>query len=215
MTAPFLVPCLVQLRDQFNHEFPDRAKGADGWIGDNAHATENPSSDHNPNIKGQVRAIDITTDLKRPGISLWDVCEMLRGSPRLEYIIHMRKIASRSHGWTWRTYTGTADPHTNHAHFSARADGTGYNDKSPWGLEELMTKDELRAAVQAELAEFFAVGKQDDGSQTSLIGRHALSQGIPPNGISGEPRQPAYKVIGDTHRLAVETAAKVDALITK
>lgn len=149
--APYLVPCLVQLRSQFNWEFPTRAKGADGWIGDNAHATENPTSDHNPDIKGRVRAIDITTDLNRPGVSLWDVCEMLRqrqasgADNRLEYIIHMGKIASRSHGWTWRTYTGTSDPHTGHAHLSARHDGTGYTNEHPWGLEDIVTKSEFLA----------------------------------------------------------------------
>jgi hypothetical protein len=140
MTAPYLVPCLVHLREQFNHEFPDRAKGADGWIGDAAH--QSGTSDHNPNAQGAVRAIDITTDLARPGVSLWDVCEMLRGNSRLEYIIHMRKIASRSQGWTWSTYAGT-DPHTNHAHFSARHDGSGWNNTSPWGLEDIVTKSEF------------------------------------------------------------------------
>jgi hypothetical protein len=140
MAVPYLVPCLVHLREQFNHEFPDRAKGADGWIGDAAH--QSGTSDHNPNAQGAVRAIDITTDLARPGVSLWDVCEMLRGNSRLEYIIHMRKIASRSQGWTWHTYTGT-DPHTNHAHFSARHDGSGWNNVAPWGVEDIVTKSEF------------------------------------------------------------------------
>ncbi len=141
MATPYLVPCLVKLRDQFNHEFPDRAKGADGWIGDAAH--QSGTSDHNPNAQGAVRAVDITTDLARPGVSLWDVCEMVRGDSRLEYIIHMGKIASRSQGWTWRAYTGSSDPHTNHAHFSARHDGTGWTSTGPWGLEDIVTKSEF------------------------------------------------------------------------
>lgn len=138
MLNPYLVPCLVELRGEFNQAYPTRDKGADGWIADAVH---NSTSDHQADSKGRVRAIDIDVDL-HGAPSLWDRCERLRqrqasgADGRLEYIIHMRKIASRSHGWLWRPYTGTSDPHTNHAHFSARHDGTGYTDTRPWGVLE-------------------------------------------------------------------------------
>jgi hypothetical protein len=131
MTTPYLVPCLVVLRSEFNELSPNRDKGADGWIGDTAHQVH--TSDHNPDALGRVLAIDI--DSTGPWPKPFDtLVESLRGDDRLEYIIWNRRIASRDQGWTWRTYTGTADPHTNHAHFSARHDHTGNNSIAPWGL---------------------------------------------------------------------------------
>lgn len=131
MADPYLVPCLVTLRSEFNRLSPNRDKGADGWIGDTAHQTH--TSDHNPDAQGRVLAIDIdsTGPWPRP---FGDLVESLRGDARLEYIIWNRRICSRDQGWTWRTYTGTADPHTNHAHFSARHDHTGNTSTAPWGL---------------------------------------------------------------------------------
>lgn len=210
MPNPYLVACLARLRDQFNHEFPARAKGSDGWIGDAFHDS---TSDHAPDRLGRVRALDITTELNRPGVTLWAVCEDLRLrhqlglDNRLEYIIHDGKIAGTWNGWVWETYTGTSDPHTNHAHFSARADGTGYTDTRPWGLEDIVTRDELRTVIREELNVVFAVSKQADGSDTSLIGRRALGQGIP-NPFKNGKRTPAYVLLGDV-------AARVKALEPK
>lgn len=178
MTAPFLVPCLVQLRDQFNHEFPDRAKGADGWIGDAAHSSR--TSDHNPRPDGAVLALDVTTALKRPGIDMDDAFGLIikrhqaKDDNRLEYGIWDRKIYSYSRGYKPIDYDGT-DPHTGHAHLSARHDNTGHNSTRPWGLEDLMTKAEFTAWMD----EYFAVTKQADGTSTSKIGRDALNQGVP------------------------------------
>jgi hypothetical protein len=142
MTAAFLIPCLVQLRVEFNQQNPGRDKGADGWIGDAAHQTG--TSDHNPDSAGRVLAIDIDESGPWPrGNSLGDYVEFIRqrqdsgADTRLEYIIHNHHIASRSaQDWEWRTYTGT-DPHTNHAHFSARHDHAGQNDTSAWQLGEV------------------------------------------------------------------------------
>jgi hypothetical protein len=133
MATPYLVPCLVTLRAEFNTVSPNRDKGADGWIGDIAHQAR--TSDHNPDSLGRVLAVDI--DSTGPWPSPFDgLVESLRGDSRLEYIIWNRRIASRDQGWTWRTYTGTADPHTGHAHFSARHDHTGNDSTAPWGLTE-------------------------------------------------------------------------------
>lgn len=136
MTAPYLVPCLVTLRAEFSALSPHRDKGADGWIGDAAHLSRD--SDHNPDSQGRVLAIDIDSTGPWP-VPFSDLVESLRGDDRLEYIIFNRRIASRSRGWTWRTYTGSNDPHTGHAHFSARHDHAGNNSTAPWGLEDLVT----------------------------------------------------------------------------
>lgn len=137
MTAAYLVPCLVTLRAEFNALSPSRDKGADGWIGDAAHSAR--TSDHNPDSQGRVLALDIDSTGPWPG-GVTDfnafnmMVESLRGDSRLEYIIWNRRIASRGQGWKWRTYTGTADPHINHAHFSARHDHTGNDSTAPWGI---------------------------------------------------------------------------------
>lgn len=129
----YLVPCLVTLRAEFNQLAPARDKGADGWIGDAAHQAR--TSDHNADPQGRVLAVDIdsTGPWPRPFDSL---VESLRGDDRLEYVIWNRRIASRDQGWTWRAYTGSSDPHTGHAHFSARHDHTGNDSTAPWGLTE-------------------------------------------------------------------------------
>lgn len=137
----YLVECLKQLRTEFNALSPNRDKGADGSVGDTAHQAE-PTSDHNPDLQGRVLAVDIDSTGPWPAdfnaLVQYVVGRQKSGADnRLEYVIWNRRIASRSQGpWTWRTYTGTADPHTNHAHFSARHDHTGNTSGSSWGLTE-------------------------------------------------------------------------------
>jgi hypothetical protein len=146
VTAPYLVPCLATLRAEFNALNPKRDKGSDGWIGDEAHQAEH--SDHNPDSAGRVLALDIDATGPWPG-GVTDfnafnmMVESLRGDSRLEYIIWNRRIASRDQGWKWRTYTGTSDPHTGHAHFSARHDHTGNTSTADWGIEIMAVADDV------------------------------------------------------------------------
>lgn len=144
MTAPYLVACLVTLRAEFNQLAPNRDKGADGWIGDPAHAAR--TSDHNPDSAGRVLAVDVDSTGPWP-VPFGELVELLRGDARLEYIIWNRRIASRSQGWTWRTYTGSSDPHTGHAHFSARHDHTGNTSTAPWPVEDTVTPADRKAIV--------------------------------------------------------------------
>jgi hypothetical protein len=142
MAAPYLVGCLVQLRSEFNAMAPNRDKGADGWIGDTTHQKEH--SDHNPDAQGRVLALDIDSTGPWPGGWAWfnsavlllvAACRIGREN-RLQYVIWNRKIASISSRWQWEPYTGTTDPHTGHAHFSARHDHYGNSSSAPWGVEE-------------------------------------------------------------------------------
>lgn len=181
MTAPFLVACLVELRAEFNHLSPDRDKGSDGWIGDAAHQAE--VSDHNPDSQGRVLALDIdsTGPWPRP---FGDLVELMRGDSRLEYIIWNRRIASRSQGWTWRTYTGTSDPHTGHAHFSARHDHTGNTSTAAWPLEDIVTPQDIKDIVEAVMAAPVKVG-DDTWRLDSAIGYAAretylIDKALPP-----------------------------------
>lgn len=145
MTDPYLVPCLAVLRAEFNALNPKRDKGSDGWIGDTAHQSH--TSDHNPDSAGRVLALDVDSTGPWPGIGVTDfnafnmMVESVRGDARLEYVIWNRRIASRDRGWKWRTYTGTSDPHTGHAHFSARHDHTGNTSTAPWHLEDFVALD--------------------------------------------------------------------------
>jgi hypothetical protein len=144
-----LVPCLVTLRSEFNAVGPRRDKSSDGSIGDTAHSQS--SSDHNPDETGatpyedsdrinEVHAIDV--DDSGPwedGFKFDAAIEGIRlrhqqgKDDRLQNIIRNGRIASRSWGWTWKSYGGS-NPHDKHAHFSARYVTAQENDTSSWGL---------------------------------------------------------------------------------
>lgn len=168
-----LVPCLVKLRTEFDQLSPRRDRGADGSIGDANHTS---TSDHTPDEdsdklrnrdsdhRNEVHALDI--DSTGP----WPVpfAEVMRGiiarerarwlDPddvcRLEYVIWDRQIYSRSRDFRPVAYTGD-DPHTGHAHFSARYLTEAENDVSSWGVLEtggsmaliFRDMDEFRAAI--------------------------------------------------------------------
>ena len=134
----YLIPSLIGLRGEFNSLAPGRSKASDGSIGDQAHSAS--LSDHNPDNKGAVHAIDVTSAGPWPaGRSMrWAVDRIVGrhrdgADDRLQYVIYDREIASRSWGWTWRAYTG-ASPHTHHAHFSARYTHDAETGTRAWGL---------------------------------------------------------------------------------
>lgn len=152
MAAWILVPCLVTLREEFNTLAPKRDKGADGSIGDQAHA--NRPSDHNPDETGattredadrknEVHALDIDSTGKWPSGMTFDaainlIVDRHKGGKddRLLFVIWNRRIAEESKGWKWRPYSGTSDPHTGHAHFSAKYTTAQEANTRPWGLLE-------------------------------------------------------------------------------
>jgi peptidoglycan hydrolase-like protein with peptidoglycan-binding domain len=132
----YLIDCLVQLRKEFNTLNPDRDKGADGWIGDEAHQAKD--SDHNPDSLGRVLALDIdsTGPWPKPFGDLISglVGRCQRGDERrLEYIISNRHIYRHSQNFVQQDYSGS-DPHTGHAHFSGRHDHYREDDISNWGI---------------------------------------------------------------------------------
>lgn len=156
-----LVPCLVALRAEFDAVSPNRDKASDGWIGDAAHRQE--SSDHNPDETGrtpyedadnidEVHAIDVDDSGPWPDAGWFDrtvlaIVERHRTGQddRLQNVIRNGRIASRSWGWTWRTYDGP-NPHTEHAHFSARYSSAQEADTRPWGVDDM---SEVVKGIQA------------------------------------------------------------------
>jgi len=121
--TPKLSKAGIQLREQFDDAYPDRDRSSDGWIGDSRHAAT--VSDHNPDVNGWVRAIDIDRDL--PGTAKPDlmpyVADQLRlacksgKEKRISYIIFNGRISSAKKAWAWRPYVGV-NPHNHHMHVS-------------------------------------------------------------------------------------------------
>lgn len=132
---------LEQLRAQVNELAPKRNKSSDGWIGDAAHRSR--PSDHNPDSKGIVHALDLTHD-PGDGVDCQKLANILVQSrdPRIKFIIWNRKICSGTGqdqpAWVWRPYIGT-NPHSLHIHVSVK--GVSFeDDAATWkGLEALAT----------------------------------------------------------------------------
>ena len=106
-----LAPSLVQLRTEVNRLWPQRSRVSDGTIGNAAHAAR--KSDHNPNARRSVNAIDITAK----GIHVSRLIRAAIAHPATAYVIHGGYIWSRTYGWKRRTYTGS-NPHHTHVHIS-------------------------------------------------------------------------------------------------
>lgn len=117
------------LRAQINRRFPKRDKTSDGWIGDTAHAKR--KSDHNPDSRGWVYAIDIDEDFGAPGDAMLfanQLCALARDGKdggRIKYVIYEDKIASgTANNWHWR---GSGYGHRHHIHvsFTAKSEQDG------------------------------------------------------------------------------------------
>ena len=125
---PILCKAGQQLREQFDDSFPDRDRASDGWVGDKKHQSR-PTSDHNPDETGMVRAIDVDRDVSgsaKPDL-MPDIANQIRlaakaGDKRIAYVIFEGRIASSRMGWRWRKYKGS-NPHNKHCHISFTTKG--------------------------------------------------------------------------------------------
>jgi hypothetical protein len=131
---PKLSKSAIQLREQIDDAYADRDRRSDsGAYSDARHAAR--KSDHNPDAKGWVRAIDIDRDLSKGRDVMPDLVDQIRlyakKHGRFSYIIFNNRIASPILNWRWRKYTGV-NPHIKHAHFSfskdADLDGSFYKE---------------------------------------------------------------------------------------
>jgi hypothetical protein len=123
---------LQKLLAQVDAAYPRRSRISDGWIGDAAH--RNRPSDHNPNAKGVVQAIDITHDADGVGDDLdtWKFADMLQQKKdrRIKNVISNSRIFAGNAApqpWVWRPYTG-ANNHARHVHVSVADDPTLHDD---------------------------------------------------------------------------------------
>lgn len=175
MSSWVVVPSMLALRGEFNAVAPGRDKGADGTIGDVAHAAGG-NSDHLPDEDfaalrdkdsdriNEVHALDIDStgpwpdgragqagawlDTKIKAIIAEEKRRWLDPDDvcRLDYVIWRGKIYSRAYDFRERDHTGP-DPHFDHVHFSARYVTAAENDTRPWGVKG----DELSAAEVSEI----------------------------------------------------------------
>ncbi|RGC68414.1 hypothetical protein C5N14_13590 [Micromonospora sp. MW-13] len=152
MSGYYLAPALEVLRDEINRRWPGRDRGSDGWIGDAAHQAGR--SDHNPNDRGSVDAIDVDKD----GVDVSAVIAAVERHPSAHYWIYQRQIADRDDGWRRRPYTGS-NPHDHHLHVSIRQSKEAEQDRRPWGLLE----DEMSTKAENEIHQVY-VGLFNGGS---------------------------------------------------
>lgn len=107
-----------------------------GWIGDSAHRSS--ISDHNPDSRGIVCAIDVMFPVGPKASAVVKACV---GRHDLRYVIHNRTIWEKKNGWKARAYKGT-DPHTNHVHISSEhnAEADGFHVGLTWDGSIVLVK---------------------------------------------------------------------------
>lgn len=128
--------CITTLRDEIDRLAPGRDKSSDGVRASPQHTARNPTSDHEPDERGVVHAIDITHD-PASGVDTYALAERLRQArdARIKYVISNRRIFAGAAGpspWVWRPYKG-ASAHDKHLHLSV-VSGPAADDPGPWGV---------------------------------------------------------------------------------
>lgn len=126
-----LAPSLVRARAVIDARWPEHDRTMDGWIGDAAHQARR--SDHNPNERDIVDAIDVdmfggSTPVHRPS-----VVAGLMVHPATNYVIHDRRIYQRADQFRPRVYNGI-NPHDKHCHCSIMQSPMAEHDPTPWTL---------------------------------------------------------------------------------
>lgn len=121
----YTAPSIEALQAELTELFPSRTL-PDWVIGDADHSSR--VSDHNPDSRGMVHAVDIRLG---GGLDVKRLLEGLIGDPRAWYVIHNWVIYSRTYGWEPRRYTGS-NGHTSHVHLSLRYTEQAERDISAW-----------------------------------------------------------------------------------
>lgn len=141
---PWLSKAATQFRNQVDFAFEHRVKRLDGWVGDLRHQSR--VSQHNPNDRGEVCALDIDARLsEEQGIAIY-LADQIRlaakqGDRRILYVIFMGKICSAKSFWRWVKYRGL-NPHNKHIHisFKENQDGKPFNIPLLGGTDEVNKK---------------------------------------------------------------------------
>ena len=139
-----LAPVLASLRRELLKAYPAVPASAYGTVGDQAHRLR--KSDHNPDQRGYVRALDIPY-IEHGGVPLPLLAEFLRQvgatqSQRLNpggYVVYNRRTASARTRWKWSTYLGD-DPHLRHLHVSCSLLPHFYVLNQPWNVASALER---------------------------------------------------------------------------
>lgn len=237
-----LIPCLKVLFAEFDRIAPNRSRVSDGSIGDGEHSQH--LSDHNPDETGkvpihdadhinEVHAIDVTTNLNESDLTMekcvqhiLSYCRRSSSDPlnedRLRYIIFNRRIW-KAPNWVEEVYTGTSDPHTGHAHFSAEYITSLESKTTTWHLEEIpvaltaadknwilantTSADEIRALMADAVDDFLNVKIGDKAFPQRTVGDVLRDQAKLRGYEVGDKTDTENAKIPDTAPVARRTAA--------
>ncbi|HEV7255738.1 MAG TPA: peptidoglycan-binding domain-containing protein [Mesorhizobium sp.] len=199
-----LARSLETLRAQINALSPNRSKVSDGTIGDTAHSSR--KSEHNPDSKGRVRALDLTHDPAH-GVDGRKLADALLASrdPRILYIISNGEIVSGAGGpkpWAWRPYQGK-NPHRHHVHISA-VDGAAADDTSPWQIS--LDVPALAAARPIEVPRNPVLVIGNKGPDVERLQRllSAIGHEVVPDAHFGPRTEAAVKAFQRARKLVVD-----------
>lgn len=206
-----LAPALITFRAELNTRWPGRDKRTDGWIGNLAHAVtgmpENGGSDHNPNRRNVVDALDIDVD----GIDCPEVVAAACRHPSTEYVIWNRKIRRRSKNFVAENYTGS-NPHTDHLHVSLTQSAQAENNTTPWriagGVIPAVNPGQASGWAQ-RLADAMPVLRQSTGTRGSArklqtLLNLLLSPQIEVDGVFGPATAGKVRLFQTARELAVD-----------
>lgn len=112
--------------------WPRRDRRTDGWY--RAYDPVVPNSDHIPDSRGRVHAIDIDKDGIDPDFV---VSRAIRQARTTSYVIWNRRIWGYWNKWRPEKYTGTSNPHTDHIHVSIFHTDVARKGQGPWGIAEM------------------------------------------------------------------------------
>lgn len=174
-----LAPSLVNLRNEIHARWPNHDRTSDGSIGDADHSSS--ASDHNPNSRGMVCAIDEDKD----GVDMRVITAAFERHPSSHYWIFWFPgdpypvIADRDNNWNRVKYTGS-NKHDKHAHFSIRQSSSAEQNQTAWGIWPIpeegldMNNGEVHAAVWDDFT-VSEVGDYDgDGVRDKLTPKQIL-----------------------------------------
>jgi hypothetical protein len=145
MPAWHLNRALTAFRAAVNAAYPNRDRGSDGTIGDEAHQAG--SSDHNPDADGSVDAWDMDVNLRsgNDAAAIEALKRVFQAHLSSKYWIHNDQIARREYGWRRDSYSyagPSRNRHTQHVHWNTRE--SHEDSTAPWNVEDDMTPEQLK-----------------------------------------------------------------------
>jgi putative peptidoglycan binding protein len=182
--------------DNINMKWPNRPRGLDGWIGDEAH--QQRKSDHNPNKRDTVDAIDVdATQPPAPAtpIHVPTVIASMIMHPSTHYVIHNGRIMDADDKFMPHRYTGT-NKHKTHIHDSIRQSGLAEN--------SLIVYKFIKKPMNWPLLKLGSRGNQVKELEAYLIG---WGYAVPVTGIFGQKDDAAVREF--QRRMKIQVDGKV------